>query len=65
MFPACWRAGESCLRYRPGGKRLTLTHPEIRRELIALLGEEVYCGQQLNKTLLAVIFLLPERMQNA
>ena len=24
-------------------KRLTLTHPEIRRELIALLGEEVYC----------------------
>lgn len=34
-------------------KRLTLTHPEIRRELIALLGEEVYCGQQLNKTLLA------------
>ena len=34
-------------------KRLTLTHPEIRRERIALLGEEVYCGQQLNKTLLA------------
>ncbi len=34
-------------------KRLTLTHPEICRELIALLGEEVYCGQQLNKTLLA------------
>lgn len=34
-------------------KRLTLTHPEIRRELIALLGEKVYCGQQLNKTLLA------------
>ncbi|WP_415955071.1 dephospho-CoA kinase [Phocaeicola coprophilus] len=34
-------------------KRLTLTHPEIRRELIALLGEEVYYGQQLNKTLLA------------
>lgn len=34
-------------------KRLTLTHPEIRRELIDLLGEEVYCGQQLNKTLLA------------
>ena len=34
-------------------KRLTLTHPEIRRELIALLGEEVYSGQQLNKTLLA------------
>lgn len=34
-------------------KRLTLTHPEIRRELIALLGEEVYCEQQLNKTLLA------------
>lgn len=34
-------------------KRLTLTHPEIRRELIALLGEKVYCGQQLKKTLLA------------
>lgn len=34
-------------------KRLTLTHPEIRRELTALLGEKVYCGQQLNKTLLA------------
>lgn len=34
-------------------KRLTLTHPLIRRELIDLLGEEVYCGEQLNKPLLA------------
>lgn len=34
-------------------KRLTGTDPLIRRELCALLGNEVYRGNELNKTLLA------------
>lgn len=34
-------------------KRLTATVPQIRKELISLLGEEVYCNGELNKTLLA------------
>ncbi|NDV64813.1 dephospho-CoA kinase [Bacteroides sp. 224] len=34
-------------------KRLTISNPRIRRELIALLGEEVYKDNELNKPLLA------------
>ena len=34
-------------------KRLTVSDVSIRRELIALLGEEVYMGGELNKPLLA------------
>jgi dephospho-CoA kinase len=42
-------------------KRLTATDPHIRRELIALLGEEVYPNGELNKPLLAgYLFSDPE-----
>jgi dephospho-CoA kinase len=42
-------------------KRLTATDPHIRRELIALLGEEVYSDGELNKPLLAgYLFSDPE-----
>ncbi len=34
-------------------KRLTVCDPFVRRELIALLGQDVYHGEQLNKSLLA------------
>lgn len=34
-------------------KRLTVESPSIRKQLIALLGEEVYANNQLNKPLLA------------
>lgn len=42
-------------------KRLTAVDPLIRRELTALLGEEIYIGEELNKSLLAsYIFGNPE-----
>ena len=34
-------------------KQLTVVHPTIRKELIELLGQEVYSGETLNKPLLA------------
>ena len=34
-------------------KRLTATHPEIRNQLIQLLGDEVYANNELNKPFLA------------
>lgn len=34
-------------------KRLTSTHPQIRRQLIALLGEDIYQDNRLNKPLLS------------
>lgn len=34
-------------------KKLVQTHPEIKKELIALLGQNVYVNNQLNKTFLA------------
>jgi len=34
-------------------KRLTVAHPQIRQELIALVGPDVYQGESLNKPLLA------------
>lgn len=44
-------------------KRLTVSDPSIRRELIALLGEEVYVGGELNRPLLAsYIFGNPEHI---
>lgn len=45
-------------------KHLTVSDVQIRRELIALLGEEVYVGGELNKTLLAsYIFGNPEHIR--
>lgn len=45
-------------------KRLTVSDALIRRELVALLGEEVYDGGELNKTLLAsYIFGNPEHIR--
>jgi dephospho-CoA kinase len=45
-------------------KQLTLSHPAIRKALIALLGEEVYAGNTLNKPLLAnYIFSDPEHLR--
>ena len=45
-------------------KRLTNSDALIRRELIALLGEEVYAGDELNKPLLAsYIFGDPEHIR--
>lgn len=45
-------------------KRLTATDPQIRRKLIALLGEEVYRGGTLNKPFLAnYLFAAPEHAQ--
>lgn len=45
-------------------KRLTASDTLIRRELIALLGEEVYAGGELNKSLLAsYIFSNPEHIR--
>ncbi|WP_294609027.1 dephospho-CoA kinase [uncultured Bacteroides sp.] len=45
-------------------KHLTVSDVQIRRELIALLGEEVYIGDELNKTLLAsYIFGNPEHIR--
>lgn len=45
-------------------KRLTASDVSIRRELIALLGEEVYVGGELNKPLLAsYIFGNPEHIR--
>ena len=45
-------------------KRLTATDPQIRRDLIALLGEEVYLNGELNKPLLAnYLFSAPEHAQ--
>ncbi|WP_300901686.1 dephospho-CoA kinase [uncultured Bacteroides sp.] len=44
-------------------KRLTVSDPSIRRELIALLGEDVYAGGELNRPLLAsYIFGNPEHI---
>lgn len=34
-------------------KELTVQHPDIRQELIALLGKEIYIGECLNKRMLA------------
>lgn len=46
-------------------KRLTANDPEIRRELIALLGKEVYQGENLNKPLLArYLFGDPDQARN-
>lgn len=45
-------------------KRLTVSDTQIRRELIGLLGEEVYAGGELNKPLLAsYIFGNPEHIR--
>lgn len=45
-------------------KRLTSTHPDIRRELTELLGEEVYAGGVLNKPFLAAyLFSGPEHVR--
>lgn len=43
-------------------KRLTASDAEIRQKLISLVGQEVFCGQQLNKRLLAdYLFSSPEK----
>ena len=45
-------------------KRLTVSDSLIRRELIALLGEDIYAGGELNKTVLAsYIFGNPEHIR--
>lgn len=46
-------------------KRLTVTDPQIRQELINLLGEEVFQNGELNKPFLAnYLFSNPEHAQN-
>lgn len=43
-------------------KRLMLADSDIRRELVALLGDEVYAGGVLNKPLLASYLLATPNM---